>query len=132
MSKNQLFKIQPDYDILEKLLDAFCLTSLNDTRFFTKENVANNNTSQKITDLIPELKKYYLPCKAKIYLVNLNEKKCITLLRQFIKIYQYKCIAIEKSFNGKKQMTYRLIKFDKAQLDIGAKKKKKFILNFDT
>ena len=133
MSENQLFKINPDYEILEKLLEAFYLTSLNDTRFFTKTNIIDNNTTQNIIDLIPILKKYYLPCKAKIYLNNLTYKKCITILRQFLKFFHYKCIAMEKSFDGKKQMTYRLIKYDKSQLNNTPEKfKKKFVLNFDT
>ena len=131
MPKNQLFKINPDYDIMGKLLNAFCLTNISDTRFFTKQNIIDNNTPQKISEIIPQLQKYYLPCKAKIYLTNINEKKCITIFRQFLKFYQYKCIAIEKSFNGKKQMTYRLIKDDKSQLYTSKKKIKQFVLEFD-
>ena len=131
MSVNQLFKINPDHFILDKLLDAFSLKNITDSRFFTKENMKNNNTTQKIIELVPDLTKYYLPCKAKIYLINITEKKTITILRQFLKFFQYKCIGIEKSLNGKKQMTYRLIKFDKIQLDTQEKNKKKFIINFD-
>ena len=40
---------------------------------------------------------------------NISEKKCITLLRQFIKVHNYNCVGREKSINGKKTMTYRLI-----------------------
>lgn len=132
MSVNQLFKINPDHFILEKLLHAFCLENINDSRFFTKENMKSNNTINKIIDLIPDLKNYYLPCKAKIYLTNITEKKTITILRQFLKFFQYKCIGIEKSLNGEKQMTYRLMKLDKIQLDTQNKNKKLFIINFDT
>ena len=85
MSVNQLFKINPDHFILEKLLEAFHLENIHDSRFFTKENMKINNTTQLIIDLIPLLKKYYLPCKAKIYLKNITEKKTITILRQFLK-----------------------------------------------
>ena len=55
------------------------------------------DTVQKITDLSEKLKEYYLPCKSKKYLVDLNEKKCITILRQFSKIHDYKCIGMEKT-----------------------------------
>lgn len=132
MSVNQLFKINPDHYILDKLLDAFCLTNINDSRFFTKENMKSNNTTKKVIALIPDLINYYLPCKAKIYLTNITDKKTITILRQFLKFFQYKCIGIEKSLNGKKQMTYRLMKFDKIQLETQNKNKKTFIINFDT
>ena len=87
MSKNQLFKINPDITIITNLLEAFSLTALSDTRFFTIENLKDNNTIKNIENIISELEKYYLPCKAKIYLKNLTEKKCITILRQFIKFF---------------------------------------------
>ena len=38
MVKNQLFRILPDIEIINSLLDAFGLTSLNDTKSFTKES----------------------------------------------------------------------------------------------
>ena len=66
------------------------------------------DTVQKITDLKERLEEYYIPCKSKKYLTDLNEKKCITILRQFVKIHHYKCIGMEKSIKGKKCMTYRL------------------------
>lgn len=129
--KNQLFKINPDSFIIDKLLTAFCLKNIDDTRFFTKQNILDNDTPQKIISLIPELINYYLPCKAKIYLKDINHKKCITILRQFLKFFQYKCIGTEKCFNGKKQMTYRLMKFNKLQIITDEKHKKKFIIDFD-
>ena len=38
---------------------------------------------------------------------------------------------MEKSINGRKQMTYRLIKDDKHQLDTSKKDNKKYVLTFD-
>lgn len=131
MSKNQLFKINPDAKIIDLLLTAFGLTNLDDTRFFTKQNIIDNDTTNNIIKLIPELQQYYLPCKSKVYLKDLNEKKCITILRQFLKFFNYKCIATEKSFNGTKQMTYRLIKDDKSQIKIHDSKKKVYVISFD-
>ena len=64
---------------------------------------------EKLTKLHDILKDYYLPCKGKKYLGDLDEKKCITLLRQFIRIHDYKCISREKSIKGRKTMTYRLL-----------------------
>jgi hypothetical protein len=91
------------------VLEAFGLDNIEDTRLFTKEHMQDVETVQKITELIPTLKEYYIPCKSKKYLTDLNEKKCITILRQFVKIHHYKCIGMEKSVKGKKMMTYRLL-----------------------
>ena len=109
MPKNQLFKIVPDLQIIQAILEAFGLDDIEDTRIFTKEHMKDIDTVQKITDLKDQLEEYYIPCKSKKYLTELNEKKCITILRQFIKIHHYKCIGMEKSVKGRKMMTYRLI-----------------------
>ena len=87
MPKNQLFKIVPDLQIIQAILEAFGLDDIEDTRIFTKEHMKDIDTVQKITDLKDRLEEYYIPCKSKKYLSDLNEKKCITILRQFVKIH---------------------------------------------
>ena len=78
------------------------------------------------------LKDYYLPCKGKKYLINLTEKKCITLLRQFIKVHDYKCIGMEKSVNGNKTMSYRLLYSKENFLkNPQAKQNEEFIVSFE-
>ena len=131
-SKNQLFKINPDLNIIKLLLEIFGLDDLDDSRFFTKKNMIDLNVVQKINDNYKLFNNYYLPCKSKIYLKNLNEKKCITILRQFLKSFHYKCIAIEKSSDGKKYMTYRLI-YNNSQLSSNKtdNKKREYIVDFD-
>ena len=108
MPKNQLFKIIPDLQIIQSILNAFGLDNLEDTRLFTKEHMKDINTVDQMKELSDKLKEYYLPCKSKKYLTDLTEKKCITILRQFVKIHHYKCIGMEKSIKGNKTMTYRL------------------------
>jgi len=131
-SKNQLFKMNPDLNIIKILLEIFGLDDLDDSRFFTKKNMIDLNVVQKINDNYEIFNNYYLPCKSKIYLKKLNEKKCITILRQFLKPFYYKCIAIEKSSEGKKYMTYRLI-YNNSQLSSNKNdnKKREYVVNFD-
>ena len=132
MPKNQLFKINPDAIIMNSLLNSFGLSGLTDTRFFTRKNMLENSTIKIIENMIPTLISYYLPCKAKIYLIALNEKKCITILRQFLKFFHYKCIGIEKSIDGTKTMTYRLMLNDTDQLSpTKAEESRKYVLSFD-
>jgi len=130
--KNQLFRINPDSTIVQSILDSFGLDDLEDTRFFTKENMIEIDTVKKINQLKHTLQEYYLPCKTKKYLNNITEKRCITILRQFIKIFNYKCIGIEKSIQGKKCITYRLIYDNSDQLSpIKEKEKRPYVLTFD-
>jgi hypothetical protein len=132
MPKNQLFKIVPDLQIIQAILEAFGLDDIEDTRIFTKEHMKDIDTVQKITELTDSLKDYYIPCKSKKYLSDLNEKKCITILRQFVKIHHYKCIGMEKSIKGNKCMTYRLFYATEDYLQSPmSKEKQEYVLSFE-
>jgi len=132
MPKNQLFKIVPDLQIIQAILEAFGLDDIEDTRIFTKEHMKDIDTVQKITDLKDRLEEYYIPCKSKKYLSDLNEKKCITILRQFVKIHHYKCIGMEKSIKGDKTMTYRLFYENEDYLKSPmSKEKQEYVISFE-
>ena len=76
-----------------------------------------------------ELVRYYIPCKAKKYLTDLNEKKCITILRQFLKIQNYTLMSKDKYIDGKKILFYQVI-----QLPIDIKTNRdseKVLISFD-
>ena len=49
--KNQTFKIIPDGQIVQLILDAFGLDDLEDTRLFTREHMKDIETAQKIIEL---------------------------------------------------------------------------------
>ena len=74
MVKNQLFRVLPDTKIIQTLLEAFGLTSLEDNKFFTKQTLQDNETTDKLTQIQEKLESYYIPCKAK-YSKDLTEKK---------------------------------------------------------
>jgi len=131
MTKNQLFKNIPDLQIIQSILSAFGLDDIDDARLFTKEHMIDVDTVTKLSELSETLKEYYLPCKSRKYLTDLNEKKCITILRQFIKIHHYKCIGMEKSVKGNKTMTYRLIYSNGDYLTSPEAKKKEYVISFE-
>ena len=80
MPKNQLFKINPDLNIISQLLSAFGLENLEDSRYFTREYLRDNNVVEKLMEIKDNLEGYYLPCKKKC-LQNLTE-----ILQNLIKI----------------------------------------------
>jgi len=131
--KDQNFKKKPDPKIIQSILETFGLNDLEDDRFFTKEHMQEIKTSHNLMNLKENLEEYYLPCKSKIYLKDLTEKKCITVLRQFVKNYNYKVIGIEKSIKGKKTTTYRLIYVNQEYLSPKKEieKQRKYIVSFD-
>ena len=131
MVKNQLFRILPDMEIINSLLDAFGLTSLNDTKSFTKESLKDNETVSKMNQMKEQLEDYYLPCKAKNYMNNITEKRSITILRQFIKSHDYTLISKERFMDGKKVSVYRLIQDDKTSTPTKKHNKKNIVISFD-
>jgi hypothetical protein len=128
--KNQLFKKSPDVDTTIKLLNHFGIQDLNDNHSFHKKNLIDLDTVSEISNMVDELEKYYLPCKAKVYLSDINERKCITILRQFLKSQGYTLISKEKYINKKKLLIYQVIPL---QIDIKTDNRdtSKIILSFD-
>ncbi len=132
MTKNQLFRILPEIEIVNSLLEIFGLSSLHDNKFFTKESLKENNTVNKLNDMKDELDKYYLPCKSKVYMKDITEKKCITILRQYIKVHGYTLISKERYIDGQKMSIYRIIKSDDNILKPKkSKDKKNIVISFE-
>lgn len=107
--KNQLFRKEPNNEIINKLLNSFGLDNLNDNRHFSRDDLKKLNSVEKLYKIKNELNEYYIPCKARTYLNDLNEKNIITILKQFIKIKDYTIISREKYSNKKKFIIYQLI-----------------------
>jgi len=131
MVKNQLFRVLPDIDVVKILLNSVGLSSLDDTNYFTKETIKELNTIEKINNIKYRLESYYLPCKSKIYLTAINDKKCITIIRQFIKIHNYTLISKERYINRKKICVYRLIKLEDKPKISPKSSKKDIVISFE-
>lgn len=113
MKKDQLFKKNPSNEIFHKVLLAFGLHSLDDTRFFSRKDLQYIKTVSKINEIKSELEEYYLPCKARTYLNSLTEKNVITILRQVLKTRNYTITSREKYMKGCKFIIYNLCQLDK-------------------
>jgi hypothetical protein len=104
----QLFCELPSEEFLLKLLTVYGIHGLNDTHEFCKGDLIELNTVDKLVDMIPDLIMYYLPCKANIYLNDITEKRAITILSQFLKLFKYRLLRGEKIINRKKIIFYRI------------------------
>ena len=114
MKINQLFKEKVPDDILYKILEAFNLKGLDDDTTFSKLDLEKNNTVKRMEPIREQLLQFYLPCKARIYLENMDESKCITVLRQILKLFQVKISSKQRYIKYKKTTIYSIIK-DKEQ-----------------
>lgn len=127
--KNQLFRISPDLKITEKLLSIFGINGLEDNHSFTKSNLSDLDTVSKLNEMNSELSKYYIPCKSKMYLLKIDEKRAITILRQFLKIHNHTLMSKEKYVKGKKNLFYQVIPL---QIDMNTNRNlEKVVISFD-
>jgi hypothetical protein len=110
MKINQLFKEKVSEEVLILILDAFNLKGLEDDVCFSKSDLEKHGTVKKIEMFKDKLYQFYLPCKAKIYLEDINENKCITLLRQILKLFQVKLVSRQKYVKYKKTTIYSILK----------------------
>jgi hypothetical protein len=106
MKIHQLFRQKVETGIVFRLLRCFGLECLEDKKMFSKYDLIKINTLQRLSVLRPELEPFYLPCKAKVYLYDLTEKKCITVLKQVLRLHGYFLVSKERNINNKKVIFY--------------------------
>jgi hypothetical protein len=108
MKINQLFKDKVPEDVAIRLLSCFGLKGFDDTAMFCKDDLVKISTTENTKKMCEDLRLYYLPCKAKIYLALKDEQCCITLLRQVLRLFDKTLISIQKYANHKKITYYQL------------------------
>ena len=114
----QLFCEQPSIDFMSQFLKCYGLKGFDDNVEFSKGDLIEYDTVEKLEDMLPEIIMYYLPCKAKIYLDALTEKRAITILSQFLKLFSYKLARKERIINKKKIIYYKIQKIEDTKLHI--------------
>lgn len=108
MKINQLFNKSMSEDVLMQLLSCFGLHSLTDRKSFKKHDLVALKTITKLESMKHVLEEYYLPCKFKLYLDDISEKKAITVLRQVLRLFEYHIASRERNINNKKIIFYTL------------------------
>jgi len=137
MPKNQLFKKIPTKEILNKVLLCFDIQNLQNSKVsFCRKDIVRLDSVSKLNNITDLLKEYYLPCKARTYLNDLNEKNIVTILRQILKHFNYNIISKEKYLRGEKFILYNIIANTDVQEDEHNVKhlqikKKSITINFD-
>ena len=115
MKKNQLFRKTPSDELVNKIVGAFGFRTLTDRRSFSRSDLSKLDTVLKIKEMKGLLEQYYLPCKARTYLNDLNSKNIVTILRQCIKTKGYTICSREKYLKGDKFIIYSLCPLDQKE-----------------
>lgn len=106
MKINQLFVSIVDDETLNDLLECIPLHGLDDKNAFSKDDIVANGSIQVFNDnVLEKLRHYYLPCKANMYLFNISVMGFITIIKQVLRLFNYKLVSIKKN-SGKKKIIY--------------------------
>lgn len=108
MKINQLFKEPVPIELCQKFVLCFGLKGLHDTTLFSKQDMINHHTVTQISLLLDDLKTYYLPCKGKVYLSNITQQSCITILRQLVRLHGKTLNSTQKYVAKRKETFYFL------------------------
>ena len=101
---NTLFRIQIEKKFVEELLCQIGFLGLHDRKSFTKYDIPK----EQFEEIIVLIEPYYIPCKAKRFLYDLNEGKQITILRHLLRAIGYDLLVQEKVLHNIKSTTYQI------------------------
>ena len=105
----QLFKKDPTINILNKVLGTIGLLEFKEEYNFRKKDLITYGSVEKMKLINIERSEFYYPCKAKLYLDDIDESKCVTIIRQFLRFFEYNLVSREKYNNGEKFIVYSLV-----------------------
>jgi len=129
MTVNQLFKNKPPLEFILKVLNIIGVKSLENNNTFRKHDL-KENVITKINSIKLDFLEYYIPCKYNIYFTDLDNKKLITILRQMVKMYNFKIISKDTHFKGDKITTY-IFKIGNNKKQTNTSIKNKYTIIFD-
>ncbi len=111
--KEQLFKKIPSKELVESVLKLFIPNGFQDIYYqFSRKMIEEKGVVEKLGEMKEELKEHYMKCKHAKYLEGIDAKKAVTILRQLLRVYQYRVISMEKYYNGQKYLLYKVEKIE--------------------
>lgn len=108
MKINQLFKSHIPEETVAKVLDCFGYGNVDDDHSFCKSDLIRYSTTEKMNLIKDEIGNHYLPCKARLYLDDLDDNKCITILRQILRLQGLSLLSKQKYIKQKKCTIYSI------------------------
>ncbi|DAC81551.1 TPA_asm: hypothetical protein [Coelastrella green algae MELD virus] len=107
MKINQLFRSRIPLELVELVAKAFGLKGIRDSNFIGKLSMYQCGTVQQVECLVADLRSYYLPCKARMYLaLPLTPARCLTILNQLLRLHDYRLYKTERAFCNCKHKLY--------------------------
>ena len=101
----KLFRLSPPKEFVEDILRNLGLIGLHDLRWFTKEELTLDSQEEWLPLLYP----YYLPCKARRFMMDLlDANRLITILRHILRVHGYDLSVEERLYRDEKHSLYQI------------------------
>ena len=105
MKEKLLFRERPPVELIEDIFKQLRLTGLQNSPWFTKDELPLGT----LENWLPLLEPYYLPCKAKRFLMrDMNGSKLITILRHLLGTIGGTMNTCERVLGGRKKTMYQI------------------------
>lgn len=118
----QLFKAHIPEELFVKIYTCFGIKDIHHEHMFCKTDLVKIDTLGQLSALKEDLSQYYLPCKARMYLLELTINKCITVFRQVLRLFQMTLASRQKYIKHKKTTFYYVVKNTDNKEDIHSMK----------
>ncbi len=112
----RLFRQIPPRELVEEILGHLKLQGLTESRWFSKDELSIAN----LDDWVPLLEPYYLPCKAKRFLTEIDASRIITILRHILNPLHYELRTQERMYKLQKMTMYQICSLQRETVDLSA------------
>ena len=112
----RLFRAIPPKELVEEVLSHLKLEGLTECRWFSKDELSLTS----MDEWVPLLEPYYIPCKAKRFLTEIDASRCITILRHILNPLHYELRTQERMYKLQKMTMYQIYSTKQAILDLSA------------
>jgi hypothetical protein len=112
----RLFRKIPSEEFVIEILEHLKLQGLQEKRWFTKDELFIDT----VDEWLPLLEPYYIPCKAKRFLLNVNSSRVITILRHILHPIGYDLRTQERMYKLQKTTMYQLYMTKEGIIDLSA------------
>jgi hypothetical protein len=116
MENKRLFRKLPSEEFVNEIIEHLKLQGLQERRWFTKDELHMDT----IDEWLPLLEPYYIPCKAKRFLLNVNASRVITILRHILHPLGYDLRTQERMYKSQKTTMYQIYTAHETIADLSA------------
>jgi hypothetical protein len=113
---NKLFRVYPPKELVDEILQHLKLQGLQEKRWFTRDELC----LQTMDEWLPLLEPYYIPCKAKRFLSQIDSSRIITILRHILHPLEYDLRTQERMYKLQKTTLYQIYSLKTQTMDISA------------